>query len=259
MLRDKVGRVTFMPLNRLKPKAIQYPVVEGMEPLIKQLQYDPIFEKAFQQVFGKTCVCEDLTLAAKYARNYDLNTITREGDKVDRKGALTGGYHDVRRSRIDGINAYKHWKAKYNEESERSASLKENMTRLEQNISQLSGSIQVASNNRARLLDSREPLMRELTALQKEKDQLTDRHTKLTEDISNLETELQTLNSQRKSLEDEIGAPMNNNMTAKERDEMQSLIKKVDNLKITVAQSQAEAAQVNSFDSPLDIYLSDGR
>ena len=103
MMREKNGRVTFMPLNRLKPKDVTYPNAPDAIPLIQKLRFDPAHEKAFKQVFGKTCVCRDLTIAAAYVKSHGINTITLDGDKVDRKGALTGGYHDVRRSRIEAI------------------------------------------------------------------------------------------------------------------------------------------------------------
>ena len=90
MLKEKTGRVTFMPLNRLKPRDVAYPNAPDAIPLIEKLQFDPRYEKAFKQVFGKTCVCRDLYIAAAYVRSHNLNTITLDGDKVDRKGSLTG-------------------------------------------------------------------------------------------------------------------------------------------------------------------------
>jgi structural maintenance of chromosome 3 (chondroitin sulfate proteoglycan 6) len=244
MLKDKIGRVTFVPLNRLKTKTTIYPEAEGVEPLITQLKYDPKFDKAFQQVFGKTCVCENLNLAAKYARSHDLNTITVEGDRVDRKGALTGGYHDIRRSRMEGINAYKHWKAKHTEESERSAKLKSELVPLEQEITRISGEIQIAGSKQMRLLDSREPLSRDLAVLQKEKDQLEEKLMKEKSDIADLKTEISNLEARQKSLADEIGAPISNNLNARERKEMSDLAKQVEGLKGDVAESRARATEV---------------
>jgi len=249
MKKENVGRVTFMPLNRLKPKAVQYPEVEEVEPLIRRLQYDPMFEKAFQQVFSKTCVCEDLTLAARYARSHDLNTITMEGDKVDRKGALSGGYHDTRRSRMDGINAYKHWKAKHTEESERSQALKAEIIPLEQEITRLSGEIQIGNNQRMRLLDSREPLSRELTGIKREKDLLEERSSKQKAEIIELESELTNLEARKKSYEDEVGAPLSSNLNGRERKELQDLTKQLDSLKEALAKARSEAAEVSNASS----------
>ncbi|PVF93473.1 putative SMC3 [Serendipita vermifera] len=257
MLKDKVGRVTFMPLNRLKPKTTIYPEAEGVEPLITQLKYDSKFDKAFQQVFGKTCVCENLNLAAKYARSHDLNTITVEGDKVDRKGALTGGYHDIRRSRMEGINVYKHWKAKHTEESERSVQLKSELVPLEQEITRISGDIQIAGSKQMRLLDSREPLSRDLVVLQKEKDELEEKLRKEKADIADLKTEISNLEARQKSLADEIGAPISNNLNARERKEMSDLAKQVEVFKGDVAEGRARATEYNRRKSMLEIELNE--
>ena len=72
-----------------------------------------------QQVFGRTAVCRDLNVAAAYVRSHGLNTITLDGDKVDRKGALTGGFHDVRRSRIDAVRNVRVWGERWASEGAR--------------------------------------------------------------------------------------------------------------------------------------------
>lgn len=51
--RRKAGRVTFVPLNRIEPRRPDYPATTDAMPMIKQLQFDPKFEKAFMQVFGQ--------------------------------------------------------------------------------------------------------------------------------------------------------------------------------------------------------------
>ena len=48
--KEKEGRVTFMPLNRLKLKDVQFPNANDAIPLIKKLEYDTRFELAMQQV-----------------------------------------------------------------------------------------------------------------------------------------------------------------------------------------------------------------
>ncbi|KAG9089993.1 Structural maintenance of chromosomes protein 3, partial [Ceratobasidium sp. UAMH 11750] len=147
--RERSGRVTFMPLNRLKPKLVPFPQAPDALPLMDRLQFDPLHRKAFEQVFGKTAVCENLQVAAAYVRSHGLNTITIDGDKVDRKGALTGGYHDVRRSRIETIRAVKQWSEKYEADSKILAEIKAQDAQLEQEITKLTGEVQVLSGKRA--------------------------------------------------------------------------------------------------------------
>jgi len=94
------GRLTFMPLEQLRPRQVKMPRASDAAPLISKIEYDPKYEKAFQQVFGRTIVCPSLTVAAQYARSHGLDAITPEGDTTNKRGAMTGGYVDFKRSRL---------------------------------------------------------------------------------------------------------------------------------------------------------------
>ncbi|OUM60886.1 hypothetical protein PIROE2DRAFT_66443 [Piromyces sp. E2] len=85
------GRVTFMPLNRLHPKPVTYPQDDSLyQTMLSVLEYDPMFEKAFQQVFGKAIICPNIEIASQFARTDNINAVTLDGDRADRKGTLTG-------------------------------------------------------------------------------------------------------------------------------------------------------------------------
>ncbi|AEO68819.1 a9f72d17-a5da-429f-af1e-608aefbc3495 [Thermothielavioides terrestris] len=95
------GRLTFMPLEQLRPRQVKMPRASDAQPLISKIEYDAQYEKAFQQVFGRTIVCPNLTIASQYARSHGLDAITPEGDTTNKRGAMTGGYVDARQSRLD--------------------------------------------------------------------------------------------------------------------------------------------------------------
>jgi structural maintenance of chromosome 3 (chondroitin sulfate proteoglycan 6) len=97
------GRLTFMPLEQLRPMHVKMPRASDAQPLISKIEYDPEYDKAFQQVFGRTIVCPNLTIASQYARTHGLDAITPEGDTTNKRGAMTGGYVDARRSRLDAV------------------------------------------------------------------------------------------------------------------------------------------------------------
>ena len=78
------------------------PNTHYIEPLIA---YDAKYEKAFQQVFGKYACAGSL----RWLRH----TSTLDGENVDRKGALTRGYHNFHRSRIKAIKGVTACHAKY--------------------------------------------------------------------------------------------------------------------------------------------------
>ncbi|CAN1247675.1 Structural maintenance of chromosomes protein 3 [Linum perenne] len=98
---QKGGRVTFIPLNRVKAPRVNYPTnSDDVVPLKKKLKFKETFDAAFQQVFGRTVICRDLDVATRIARTDGLDCITLEGDQVSKKGGMTGGFYDHRRSKL---------------------------------------------------------------------------------------------------------------------------------------------------------------
>lgn len=246
MLKEKTGRVTFMPLNRLKPKPVHYPQAPDAIPLIDKIKFDKVHQKAFQQVFGKTCVCKDLTVAAAYVRSHNLNTITLDGDKVDRKGAMTGGYHDVRRSRIEGIRAVKLWGEKYERNQQKLLEVKAEISKLEQAITVLFGQVQVLTAQRNAAQASREPLLHEAEGLEQEKQPLSERISKAERDADNMELEIEALRVQLVDHERELSSPMAQNLTSDEIQETERLGKEVDKSKQMLSKLVRQRTEVSS-------------
>ncbi|KAH8889387.1 RecF/RecN/SMC protein [Thozetella sp. PMI_491] len=101
--KTRGGRITFMPLEQLRPRHVNMPRASDAQPLISKIQFDPAYERAFQQIFGRTIVCPNLPVASQYARSHGVDAITPEGDTTNKRGAMTGGYVDTRRSRLDAV------------------------------------------------------------------------------------------------------------------------------------------------------------
>ncbi|WZY89829.1 hypothetical protein YC2023_046564 [Brassica napus] len=78
----KGGRVTFIPLNRVKAPHVNYPQSTDAIPLLRRLKFDSRFAPALGQVFGRTVVCRDLNVATRVAKNDGLDCITLEGDQI---------------------------------------------------------------------------------------------------------------------------------------------------------------------------------
>jgi len=95
------GRVTFMPLNRLRPgDDPTYPASEDVISMMSKLKFEARLRPAFAQIFRKCLVVRNLEVGSRFSKSHGLDCITLEGDQVNRKGALTGGYLDLRRSRL---------------------------------------------------------------------------------------------------------------------------------------------------------------
>jgi structural maintenance of chromosome 3 (chondroitin sulfate proteoglycan 6) len=248
MLKEKTGRVTFMPLNRLKPKNPPAPNSQDAEPLLDKLKYDRKYEKAFQQVFGKTCVCRDLAIAAAYVKSHGINTITLDGDKVDRKGALTGGYHDVRRSRIEAIKGVKTWKGKYDAERARAAEVKAQIGALEQKITQAGGRMAVAAGQLSQLKESRERLLEEGAALAAAETKRRERVARLEGEKEELEGELRGLEAKIAGYTAELGTPMTHGLTREEEALVSSLGKEVEQRRKDMIELSKRKNEVRIFE-----------
>ncbi|KAG6844405.1 hypothetical protein H0H87_007164 [Tephrocybe sp. NHM501043] len=257
MMKEKTGRVTFMPLNRLKPKNPPAPNAQDAEPLINKLRFDPKFEKAFQQVFGKTCVCRDLTIAAAYVKSHGINTITLDGDKVDRKGALTGGYHDVRRSRIEAIKSVTAWRSKFEADDKRSKDVKMSITQLEQEITRVNGQMTVLAGQQNQTKESRERLMDEGNQLTREKEKLTQRIAALEADLAELETELTGLDTKVAGYKAELATPLAKGLTANEEGLIASLGKEVEKRQKSMVELSRAKNQLEGQKNQLEIELNE--
>tara|TARA_B110000208_G_scaffold187040_1_gene244499 strand:+ start:79 stop:1164 length:1086 start_codon:yes stop_codon:yes gene_type:complete len=96
-------------INSIRPTTPHLPPKKDTEfvPLIQKISFDPRVERAMLQVFGQTLLCRNREVCAQYAREHMLDCITLDGDQVNRRGALDGGYFDQGTSRLKAYNLSK--------------------------------------------------------------------------------------------------------------------------------------------------------
>jgi len=105
----KLGRVTFLPLNQLRVQNnVQYPQSGDVTPLLQTcIEYDPRVKRAMQQIFDRRLLARSPEVASEWSEKLKMDCITLDGDLCSRKGALSGGYVDVQKSRLKAYNAQK--------------------------------------------------------------------------------------------------------------------------------------------------------
>lgn len=176
LFKQKGGRLTFMPLAQLRPRAINMPRAADAVALITKLDFDAEYEMAFQQVFGKTIVCPSLTIAGQYARSHGVDAITPEGDTTNKRGAMTGGYVDSRRSRLEAVRNANELRDQFDEHMAEGERIRRNIEIKDQEVTRAMGELQKLEQ-KMRLLDNGfEPLKAELRSktahLDRERDHL---------------------------------------------------------------------------------------
>jgi chromosome segregation protein len=87
---EKLGRVTFLPLNKLRPPALPPIKEQGVIGYaVNLIEYEPGFDKAFAVALGATVIVDTLERARKLIGKYRMVTI--DGELLERSGAMTGG------------------------------------------------------------------------------------------------------------------------------------------------------------------------
>ena len=162
LFRQHGGRVTFMPLAQLRPRQMNLPRSNDAVPLLSKITYDPMYEQAFQQVFGKTVVCPNLTIAGQYARSHGVDGITAEGDTTNKRGAMTGGYIDPRKSRLEAVRAVNKWRNEYERLIEQSRDIRRQVERKDQEITGALSEVQKSEQKLRQADDGFEPMKHEL-------------------------------------------------------------------------------------------------
>ncbi|CAO3568041.1 unnamed protein product [Mortierella alpina] len=253
--KEKAGRVTFVPLNRLNPKAFTYPEANDAIPMIKKLNFDPKYTKAFQQVFGRALICRTLEIAATYSRSYSLDGITLDGDRIDRKGALTGGFQDTRNTRLKAIKNIKSFNFKYQTAMERCQVIKQEITMLDQRITGLLNKIQLTEVRRKQLADKRESLATELKTHLKDETSLMEMLEAKEKTKLELQTDIKMSNAQISSLILEMDSEMGQSLSDAEQRRLSEFIAESDRMKERLSVLATERSKLSTRKNILEITL----
>jgi structural maintenance of chromosome 3 (chondroitin sulfate proteoglycan 6) len=199
------------------------------------------------KVFGRSIICADLETCASYTRSHGVSAITLDGDRVDRKGSLTGGYHDVRRSRLDAIKAVKAWTNKFEAESARHSEVQAAIIQLEQEISVNLGRIQIIDSQRKAFINDRQPLVAQAGWIQKEEEQAGVRLARLERALSDSEREEQSIRTRVEAMRAEVKSAFTQTLTNAE-------VRTLRDLNAQLTTQQGEFAEISQQRSEVSKY-----
>jgi structural maintenance of chromosome 3 (chondroitin sulfate proteoglycan 6) len=217
------GRVTFMPLSQLRPRPANYPKANDAIPMLSKIEYDPKYEKAFQQVFGKTIICPNLTIAGQYARSHGLNAITVEGDTTNKKGAMTGGYIDPRKSRLETVRLVESKRTTFEENHARAAELRKEIEQKDHEITAAMSDLQKREQELRQLDASFEPLRLEVRRKDSRLDSLKDQLDAKIHQKDKVEAMLKQLGDQIEAYEAEQASEFKKALSADEEEQLEEL------------------------------------
>jgi structural maintenance of chromosome 3 (chondroitin sulfate proteoglycan 6) len=255
--KERSGRVTFMPLNRLKPKVPKFPNAQDARPLMSLIKYDVKYEKAVQQVFGKSIICQNLTVAAQYARTHGVNAVTPDGDRSDKKGALTGGYHDSRNSRLTATKTLVECREAYDTTRARGMELRRKLEKLDQTITSKVGEIQKLEQRKNQAQSHhgllRQELKTKMDMLQNKKDSLDAKQKQ----EAQLAAKVKAFSDQQNAYEAEKGTEFKKALTAAEETQLENLGTTVKDLQQQYSKLAAERSDIETRKAIIEVELKD--
>jgi structural maintenance of chromosome 3 (chondroitin sulfate proteoglycan 6) len=202
----KRSRTTFIPLNRLKNEDFPFPQRNDSVPLIKKIAYDEYLAPAVKQVFGRTVVCMDIHSGYELASAYRVTAVTLDGDRCDNNGVLTGGFRDVKVSKIDYLKSLRVLKGEI-------AGLKEELRNVKDEINSKDFAINRNFQKTQKLKDELDVKLSEKSELLTKSSRIDSSISKIENDISATEQKIDLIiaaidliDQKVKNYNDEIGS-----------------------------------------------------
>ncbi len=191
--KNKLGRVTFLPLNRIKSKELpKKPDEEGViDFVVNLIDFDEKYYPAISFVFGDTLLVENLDVVKKVGFG-KFRYVTLEGDLVERSSAIIGGFYRKKGETVDVKKYYDMKKA-----------LEEEIKSLEKEIEKLNIELQNLSKIKVPEEDVSE-IEKTRNELRKKYEELKMKRKRAYEKRVTIETSLQRLNIQKAKLEAEL-------------------------------------------------------
>ncbi|XP_018474869.1 structural maintenance of chromosomes protein 3-like isoform X1 [Raphanus sativus] len=228
----KGGRVTFIPLNRVKtPPHVNYPQSSDAIPLLRRLKFDSKFAPAFAQVFGRTIVCCDLNVATRIAKSDGLDCITLEGDQVSRKGGMTGGFYDHRRSKLRFMNTIIQNTKSIDTKGKVLEDVRRQLQVIDQKITQLVTEQQRLEADWTHSKLQVEQLKQEIASVTKQKHDIHKSLEHKEKSLGDVRTQMEQLRSSMAMKEAEMATELVDRLTPEESEELSRLNPKIKDLK----------------------------
>ncbi|XP_042497840.1 structural maintenance of chromosomes protein 3 [Macadamia integrifolia] len=251
----KGGRVTFIPLNRVRAPHVTYPRSSDVIPLIDKLKFSRNHSPAFAQVFGRTLVCRDLDVATRVARNDGLDCITLEGDQVSKKGGMTGGFYDYRRSKLKFMNIIRQNTKSINAKGEELKKIRLDLEVIDKKITDLVSDQQKIDAKLGHDKSELEQIKQDIANATKQNDSIRKALEKKEKLLSTARSQIEQLKSSMAMKHAEMGTDLIDHLTAEEKDLLSRLNPEITELKEKVIACKAERMEIETRKSELDANL----
>ena len=254
--KDRLGRVTFLPLNRLRIDRADYPDSPDVRPLITHcIKYDPKVERAMKHVFGKKLLARNVDVASSWSARCRMDAITLDGDLCSRKGALSGGFVDLSKSRLRAQSQQKEGSEALAKAESEHRDVKQKAEAVDQSATNIMGELQRLEAKHADL----NHMLTETDGDVKSVQTKMDHHKKQMSQIEKttipaLERDIASITAHIGRLRDEMGTELTSALSEEERDMLKrsktvqvELTAEIESQNETVSQLTVERQRLQSM------------
>ncbi|KAH1067072.1 hypothetical protein J1N35_032059 [Gossypium stocksii] len=251
----KGGRVTFIPLNRVKAPHVTYPQSSDVIPLLKKLNFSSKYAPAFAQVFGRTVICRDIDVATRVARTDGLDCITLEGDQVSKKGGMTGGFYDYRRSKLKFMNIIMQNTMSINKKEEELKGIGLELQKLEQKITAFVTEQQQLDAKRVLDKSVLEQHKQDIANANKQKQYTSKALENKRKSLADVQMQIDQLRASMAMKRAEMGTELIDHLTPEEKDLLSRLNPEITDLKEQLINCRSDRIETESRKAELETNL----
>ncbi|EQC33662.1 hypothetical protein SDRG_08766 [Saprolegnia diclina VS20] len=212
--KHNLGRVTFLPLNRLKvSEPSTFEANDDAVLLFDKLRYPSEIKKAVLSAFGKKLLCRDLDTCMQYAEKTGMDCLTLDGDVVQRRGGLNGGYKDPKRSRSRAMLQVRSAQAQLDAIKAEAKKIKYAAQQADQMVAGVVGEIQKQESERQYAMDTYGQLQQDYDRLVQQIQIDTAHVTEKTALLATIQSEIQSLTAKRVAFEAELAQDMGDSLS----------------------------------------------
>ncbi|OLY85582.1 Chromosome segregation protein sudA [Smittium mucronatum] len=228
--KQKSGRLTFMPLNRLSLISPRYPDTEDTIPVISRLTFDEKFRLPILQVFGKSIICSTLEIAAGYAKSHGLTAVTLDGDRTDQSGVFSGGLADSKSSKLELAFNLKESTESFNSSINQLETTKIKIQTYTNEINSITSNIQSLNSSLTEKEEIISNLKSNLIQLRREKLDTVSELEISEKEINEITLSIQNITAELESLDLELSSDLFSRLSNDEQNKVQNLPKKINKL-----------------------------
>lgn len=211
--QNKIGRVTFLPMNIIKSKKINN--VHSKTPFIgiasDLISYDEKYRDILENILGRTIVIDNIDEGIKFAREtgHKYKVVTLDGDILNPGGSLTGGSLKVSGNILSRKRLINEFNEKINSTKAENVTLGEKILSIEKEIVDCKEKIKYHED--------------EVKVLDKKLIFNTSSYTRYEEEVNSLKSSIKKLETEKENLGSNL------NYTMEKKSILENEVKEIDN------------------------------